>query len=101
MELWTSALLKTEADYQATLAEIEGLCDAMPNTPAEYHPDALAAVVDAYEAQCYSLPALDPNEAIASHMESRGLSRRDLAPYLGGVHGWWKCSTVYIPCHST
>jgi HTH-type transcriptional regulator / antitoxin HigA len=75
--------IKTEADYQAALAEIERLFDAAPNTPAGDRLDVLATLVAAYEEQHYSLPAPDPIEAITYHMESRGLSRRDLEPYLG------------------
>ena len=75
--------LKTEADYQAALAEIEHLFDATPNTPAGDRLDVLAMLVEVYEAQHYSLPAPDPIEAILYHMDSRGLSRRDLEPYLG------------------
>jgi HTH-type transcriptional regulator/antitoxin HigA len=75
--------IKTEADYQAALAEIERLFDAAPNTPAGDRLDMLATLVEAYEAQHYSIPAPDPIEAITYHMESRGLSRHDLEPYLG------------------
>jgi HTH-type transcriptional regulator / antitoxin HigA len=39
--------------------------------------------VEAYEEQHYSIPAPDPIEAIQYYMESRGLCRRDLEPYLG------------------
>ena len=75
--------IKTEADYQAALAEIERLFDAAPNTPAGDRLDMLATLVEAYEVQHYSIPAPDPIEAITYHMESRGLSRHDLEPYLG------------------
>jgi HTH-type transcriptional regulator / antitoxin HigA len=75
--------LKTEADYQAALAEIDRLVDATPNTPAGDRLDVLATLVEAYEAQHYSLPAPDPLEALLYHMDSRGRSRRDLEPYLG------------------
>ena len=75
--------IKTEVDYQAALAEVERLFDATPDTPAGDHLDVLATLVEAYEAQHYSIPAPDPIEAITYHMESRGLSRRDLEPYLG------------------
>jgi HTH-type transcriptional regulator / antitoxin HigA len=75
--------IKTEADYQAALAEIERLFDATPNTPAGDCLDVLTTLVEAYEAQHYSLPAPDPIDALTYHLESRGLSRRDLEPYLG------------------
>ena len=75
--------LKTEADYQAALAEIERLFEAAPHTPEGDRLDVFALLVEAYEEQHYSIPAPDPIEAITYHMESRGLSRRDLEPYLG------------------
>jgi HTH-type transcriptional regulator/antitoxin HigA len=75
--------IKTEADYEAALAEIEGLFGAAPDTPAGDRLDVLATLVEAYEAQHYSIPAPDPIGAITYLMESRGLSRRDLEPYLG------------------
>jgi HTH-type transcriptional regulator/antitoxin HigA len=75
--------IKAEADYQAALAEIERLFDAVPNTPAGERLDVLATLVEAYEAQHYNIPVPDPIEVITYHMESRGLSRRDMEPYLG------------------
>jgi HTH-type transcriptional regulator/antitoxin HigA len=75
--------IKTEVDYQAALAEIERLFDAAANTPAGDRLDVLTTLVEAYEAQHYSFPAPDPIEAITYHLESRGLSRRALEPYLG------------------
>ena len=75
--------IKTEAEYQAALAEIECLFDAAPHTPEGDRLDVLATLVEAYEEQHYSIPLPDPIEAIKYHMESRGLSRRDLETYLG------------------
>jgi HTH-type transcriptional regulator/antitoxin HigA len=75
--------IKTEADYEAGLAEIERFFDAVPDTPAGDRLDVLATLVEASETEHYSLPAPDPIDAITYHMESRGLSRRDLEPYLG------------------
>ena len=75
--------IKTEAEYQAALAEIEGLFDAAPHTPEGDRLDVLTTLVEAYEEQHYSIPLPDPIEAIKYHMESRGLSRRDLETYLG------------------
>src|SRR5262245_17580360 len=75
--------IKTEADYQAALEEIERLFDAAPNTPMGDRLDVLTTLVEVYEAQHYSLPAPDPIEALTYHLESGGLSRRDLESYLG------------------
>ena len=75
--------IKTEADYQAALAEIERLFDAPPGTPEGDRLEVLATLVEAYENKHYNLPLPDPIEAIRYYMESRGLSRRDLEPYIG------------------
>src|SRR5262252_10607612 len=75
--------IRTEADYETALAEIERLFDAVPNTPEGDRLEVLATLVEAYEEQHYSIPAPDPIEAIKYYMESRGLCRRDLEPYLG------------------
>jgi HTH-type transcriptional regulator/antitoxin HigA len=75
--------IRTEAEYEAALAEIERLFDTAPNTPEGDRLEVLATLVEAYEEQHYSLPAPDPIEAIQYYMESRGLCRRDLEPYLG------------------
>jgi HTH-type transcriptional regulator/antitoxin HigA len=75
--------IRTEADYEAALAEIERLFNAAPNTPEGDRLEVLATLVEAYEEQHYSIPAPDPIEAIKYYMESRGLGRRDLEPYLG------------------
>lgn len=75
--------IKTEADYQAALEEIERLFDAAPDTPEGDRLEVLTTLVEAYEDRHYSIPLPDPIEAILYHMESRGLSRRDLEPYIG------------------
>ena len=75
--------IKTEADYQAALKAIENLFDATPNTPQGDQLEVLTTLVEAYEEQRYALPAPDPIEAVIYHMESRGLTRKDLEPYIG------------------
>jgi HTH-type transcriptional regulator / antitoxin HigA len=75
--------IKTEADYEAALAEIEVLFEAEPDTPAGYRLEVLTTLVEIYEDENYSIPSPDPIEAIRYHMESRGLVRRDLEPYIG------------------
>jgi HTH-type transcriptional regulator/antitoxin HigA len=75
--------IRTEVEYEAALAEIERLFDAAPQTPEGDRLEVFTTLVEAYEEQHYSLPPPDPIEAIKYHMESRGLCRRDLEPYLG------------------
>lgn len=75
--------IKNEADYQSALREIELLFDAAPDTPEGDRLEVLTTLVEAYEERHYSIPKPDPIEAILYHMESRGLTRRDLEPYIG------------------
>lgn len=75
--------IRTATDYDATLAEIALLVDARPGTPDGERLDVLTTLVEAYEAHHHPIPPPDPVEAILYHIESRGMTRRDLEPMLG------------------
>jgi HTH-type transcriptional regulator/antitoxin HigA len=75
--------IRTQRDYKAALAEIERLFDAKPGTDDGDRLDVLATLVEAYEQQHHPILPPDPVEAILYFMESRGLTRKDLEPYLG------------------
>ena len=47
--------IKTEADYKATLKEIEGLMSAEAGSPEGDRLDVLATLVEAYEREHYRL----------------------------------------------
>lgn len=75
--------IRTEADYQAALKEVETLFDSPPNTPEYDRLDLLSTLAEAYEKVHYPIEAPDPIEAILYYMDTRGLSRRELEPCLG------------------
>jgi len=75
--------IKTKADYEWALAEIERIFEARPGTPDGDRLDVLTTLVEAYEDAHFPIPVPDPVEAIGYWMESRGLTRRDLEPYIG------------------
>ena len=75
--------IKKEKDYHATLREIESLLQAAPGTSEGDRLDVLTTLVEAYEDRHFRIPLPDPIEAIIYHMESRGLTRSDLEPYIG------------------
>jgi HTH-type transcriptional regulator/antitoxin HigA len=75
--------IKTKADHRAALKEIERLMDAKPGTPAGDRLEILTTLVDRYESEQEPIEPPDPIDALLYHMESRGLTRRDLEPYLG------------------
>jgi len=75
--------IKTEKDYEWALAEVDALLDAEMNTSESDRFDVLVTLIEAYEDEHYSIPSPDPIEMIKYYMESRGLARRDLEPYIG------------------
>ena len=75
--------IRTEADYEAALIEVERLWGAKAGTPRGDRLDVLATLIDAYETQHFPMDPPDPIEAIKFRMEQKGLSLEDLAPHLG------------------
>ena len=75
--------IKNEKDYNSALRQIEQLLNAAPGTPEGDRLEVLATLVEVYEDKHYNIPLPDPVEAILYHLESRGLTRRDLEPFIG------------------
>jgi len=66
------------------LKEVERLIDSQPGTPEGDRMDVLVTLIEAYEAKHFPIPEPDdPVGVLEYYMESRGLSRSDLLPYLG------------------
>jgi len=75
--------IRTEADYEAALAEVERLWGARSGTPEGDRLDVLATLIDVYESEHQPMDPPDPIEAIKFRMEQEGLSRKDLEGILG------------------
>ena len=75
--------IRTEADYEAALAEIERLWVSPARAPEGDRLDILATLVDAYENEHYPMDPPDPIEAIKFRIEQQGLTRKDLEGILG------------------
>ncbi len=75
--------IKSEADYDAALARVDGLMDARPNTPEGDELDVLVTLIEKYEEQHYPIDAPNPVEAIRFRMDQYGLIDKDLIPYIG------------------
>ena len=77
--------IKTEADYDWALAEIERYFDAEPEpgTPESQRFDVLASLIEHYEGRVWPIDLPDPVEAIRHRMEQGGLTQADLALVLG------------------
>jgi len=75
--------IKTDADYQEALKEIETLMVAEANTPEGEKLDVMVTLIEAYEAKHFPLDLPDPVEAIKFEMERKGLTVKDLEPMIG------------------
>ena len=86
--------IKTEADYDAVLVEVEQMMgNVAPGTPEGDRFDLLVTLVNTYEDAHFPLETTaDPISMIEFVMEQQGLTRRDLQPFIGprqrvGCHG--------------
>src|SRR6202162_599026 len=75
--------IRSNADYEAALKEVERLWGAKSGTRNGDRLDVLATLIDAYEAEHFPLDPPDPIEAIKFRMEQQGLTRRDLEEIIG------------------
>ena len=77
--------IRTEADYDWALAEIERYFDDEPQPGSEEGDrfEVLVALVSAYEDRRFVWSGVDPIEALSAFMELRGKSQADLAELLG------------------
>ncbi len=75
--------IKTEADYDRALAEINALWGAELDTPKGDRLEILMTLVEAYETKHHFIDPPDPVDAILFRMEQQGLTRKDLEPILG------------------
>lgn len=75
--------IRTQADYEHSLAEVERLWGSKSGTPDGDRLDVLVTLIDRYESEHFPIDAPDPVEAIKFRMEQQGLTRRDLETLIG------------------
>lgn len=75
--------IRSEADYDEALGEIERLWGAKPRTPDGDRLEVLLILVESYEAKTHPIDPPDPVEAIKFRMEQMNLTRKDLEPLIG------------------
>ena len=75
--------IRTKKDYQAALAEAARLWDAPAKSPNADRLDVLTMLIKSYEHRHFPIPDPDPIEFLNHVMESRGLTRKDMEPYIG------------------
>lgn len=77
--------IRTEADYDWALAEIEQYFERIPatGTPEADRFDVLANLLAAYENQHWPIEPAEPVDAIRYSMDIKGLTQADLARLFG------------------
>lgn len=78
-------VIHSEEAHDAALRDLERLLDANPRlgSPDFERMELLALVIKDYETRRFPIHRPDPIEAIQFRLEQQGLSRNDLARYLG------------------
>src|SRR5260370_14100849 len=76
--------IRTKADYERALREIERMWGAKEGTPQGNQLDVLATLVEAYERKHFPIDRPDPIEAIKFRLEQQGLDPRALIGVIGG-----------------
>jgi HTH-type transcriptional regulator/antitoxin HigA len=79
--------LRTEADYDWALAEIEAYFDNLPDPGSEAADrfDVLVDLVSAHENRNWTIDETDPVDFLDGYMQNHGYGRADLANVLGSV----------------
>jgi len=75
--------IRTRADHEAALREIERLWGAAEGTPEGDRLDVLATLVEAYEQAHFPMDAPDPVEAIKFRLEQQGADQKALIGVIG------------------
>ena len=75
--------IRTRADHQRALTEIERLMGAQRGSAQADRLEVLVALVSMYEATHDAIDLPDPIEAIEAHMSERGLGQVDFARLVG------------------
>lgn len=78
--------VQTEEEYSAALARIEELFDCEEGTPEAMELLAISDLVELYEDKHYPIePPANPIASIEFAMDQRGLTCKDLVPYIGSL----------------
>jgi HTH-type transcriptional regulator/antitoxin HigA len=76
--------IRTKADYEKALREIERVWGAKEGTPDGDRLDVVTTLIEAYERKHFPTDAPDPIEAIRFRLEQQGLDHRALIGVIGG-----------------
>lgn len=75
--------IRTKAEYKMALAEAEALWDTPEKSPEADRLEVLSLLIQNYEARHHAIADPDPIAFLLHAMEARGLTRKDMEPYIG------------------
>jgi HTH-type transcriptional regulator/antitoxin HigA len=78
-------IIRNEREHQTALKQLKNLARSASRKNGRLRDslEILAMLIEQYEQQRYPMESIDPVDAIVIEVEQRGLSARDLEPYLG------------------
>lgn len=79
-------VLRNDREYDAAVAELDGLLDQDPEEGTEEFDrlELLSVLVEAYDEEHHAIPDAQPQDVVEFLLEQRGMTRADLADLLGG-----------------
>lgn len=75
--------IRTEKDYNESIKRIDELWGSKKDTIEGDELDLLVTLVESYEMKHYPIAPPDPIDAIKFRMEQMGMTKKDMAKYLG------------------
>ena len=75
--------IRTKRDYNLAMKEAEALWDAPARSAQADRLEVLTLLIQEYEREHYPIPDPEPIDFLLHVMDARGLTRRDLEPFLG------------------
>ena len=75
--------IRTKKDYLSALTEVDRLWDAPARSAEADRLELLSMLIESYERRHFPITDPDPIEFLNHVMESRGLTRKDLEPFIG------------------
>ena len=75
--------IHTKRDYEVALKQAETCWDAPTGSPKAERLDVLVLLIEDYEMRHFAIDSPDPVEFLQFIMEQRGLTRKDLEPFIG------------------
>ena len=75
--------IRTKRDYDVALKEAEALWDAHVGSKDADRLEVLTLLIQDYEREHYPIPDPEPIDFLLHVMDARGLTRKDLEPFIG------------------